>query len=746
MPRQISAAGCALGLVLVLASGCVSMNRDGGTEPKPESDASAATAAPEAAETPAADGPAEPTAARKPHRLEQHGHERIDDYYWLKERESPEVLEYLERENAYVEAQMADTEALQEELFEEMKGRIEPDESSVPYELDGFFYYSRYEEGGEYPIYCRKQGSLEADEEILLDVNKLAEGHEHVRVVGVKASPDHDVLAYAIDTVGRRLYTLKFRDLATGEDLPDAIQNVTGNSAWAADNRTLFYTQQDPETLRWARIYRHVLGTDRAEDVLVYEEDDEEFNAWVWKTKSRKYVMLASEQTLSSEYRYLPADEPEGEFRIFLPREPNHEYAIEDFGSEFFIRTNWEATNFRLMKAPIGSASKDDWAEVLPHRTDVYLGGFEIFRDFLVVSERSQGLIQMRVRPWDGSQEHYLDFGEQAYDAYFDNNVTFETNLLRFSYESMTTPPSVFDYDMTTREKTLRKQDKVLGGFDAADYRAERLWAEARDGVSVPVSVVYPKDFPKDGSGPLLLYGYGSYGASIDPGFSPSRLSLLDRGFAFAIAHVRGGQILGRQWYEDGKLMRKKNTFNDFVDVGKFLAEEGYTSPERLFAMGGSAGGLLMGAVANAAPELFRGIVSQVPFVDVVTTMLDPDIPLTTSEYDEWGDPNEKEAYEYILSYSPYDQLAAKDYPAMLITTGLHDSQVQYWEPAKFVAKLRSLRTNDDLLLLKTNMEAGHSGASGRFKRYRDRALEYAFLLKLAREAAPGPVAEGSGE
>ncbi len=673
-----------------------------------------------------------PVARRMPKTFEMHGHTRFDDYFWLRERDNPEVIEYLEAENAHVAASMAGTEAFQERLFGEMKGRLKEDDASVPYEIDGSFYYDRYSEDAEYKLYCRKKGSLAADEEIILDVNALAEGFEHVRVNRVQPSPRQDVLSYAIDTVGRRFYTLNFRDLGSGENLPDVIENVTGNHAWANDNKTVFYTKQHPETLRWYRIYKHVLGSDPDTDELVYEEADEEFNAYVWKTNSKRFIILASEQTLSSEHRYLDADDLDGEFRVFLPREEDHEYSIDDLGDDFLIRTNWEATNFRLMRAPVGARSKSDWIEVIPHREDVFIGGAEVFKRFMVVSERKDGLIGMRVVPADGSEEHYLDFGEPAYDAYFSDNKTFDTQVLRYAYTSLTTPDSIFDYDMETRAKTLRKEDEILGGFDKRNYVTERLWAQARDGARVPISIVYRKGFVRDGSRPLLLYGYGSYGSSIDAAFRPRRLSLLDRGFAFAIAHIRGGQELGRRWYEDGKLLKKMNTFTDFIDSGRFLVSEGYTSPERLFAIGGSAGGLLMGAVANLAPELFHGIVNHVPFVDVVTTMLDADIPLTTSEYDEWGNPNEKPYYDYMLSYSPYDQLEAKRYPHTLVTAGLHDSQVQYWEPAKYVAKLRRLKTDDNLLLLKTNMEAGHSGASGRFKRYRETALDYAFLFRLS--------------
>ena len=678
-----------------------------------------------------------PVAKVEPVELEKHGDVRVDDYYWLREREDPEVIEYLEAENEYLEAVFGHTKEFREELFEEIVGRIKQDDASVPYKKGDYYYFWRFPEGGEYRIHSRRKDSIEAEEEVMLDGNAMAEGEEFFSLRGVDVSPGHDIVAYAVDTVGRRKYTMRFRDLTTGEDLPDEIVDVTPNGEWANDNRTYFYTRQDPETLRWNRIYRHVLGTDPAEDALVYEETDEEFSSFVYKTKSEKYLIIGSDQTLSSERRYLDADDPGGEFRGFLPREADHEYSIDHFGDRFLVRTNWEAKNFRLMEASIGSSSKDDWTEIIGHRDDVYLGGFEIFKDHLVVSERKGGLIQMRIRPWDGGEEHYVDFGEPTYLAYFENNPEMDTTVLRYGYESLTTPDSVIDYDMVTREATLMKEQEVLGGFDKTDYRTERLEAEARDGTMVPISLVYRRDlFAGDGSNPLLLYGYGSYGSSVDASFRSERLSLIDRGFVFAIAHIRGGQELGRQWYEDGKLLEKMNTFTDFIDCAEHLVAEKYTSPDRLYAMGGSAGGLLMGAVTNLAPELFDGVVSAVAFVDVVTTMLDESIPLTTSEYDEWGNPNEKEDYDYMLSYSPYDNLEAKAYPHLLLTTGLHDSQVQYWEPAKYVAKLRSLKTDDNLLLLKTDMESGHGGASGRFKRHQDTALMYAFLLDLAGKAS----------
>ena len=674
-----------------------------------------------------------PIAAKQAKELEAHGDLRVDEYFWLRERENPEVIAYLEAENAYTETVLAHTAELQEQLYEEIVGRIQQDDDSVPYKKDGYYYYDRYEEGDEYPIYCRKKGSLERQEEILIDANELAEGHEFFSMRKVEASPDGKTLAYAFDTVGRRFNTLRFRDLETGEDLSDVIENVTSNGAWANDNKTYFYAKQDPETLRSYRIYRHELGTDPAEDVLVYEEEDEEFGTYIFKSRSEKYLMIYSDQTLSSEFRYVSADDPDGEVKIIQPREADHEYFADHYGDHFFVKTNWEAENFRLMKTPDSATGKENWVEVIPHRDDVLFQGAEAFKNHLVVEERKNGLIQVRIIPWDGSEEHYLDFGEPAYYAWLSDNHEVDTPIVRFAYSSMTTPKSTYDYNMVTREKTLLKEQPVLGGFDKANYTTERLWAPARDGIEVPISLVYRTDlFKSDGSNPALLYAYGSYGASMDASFSSPRLSLLDRGFVFAIAHIRGGQELGRQWYENGKLLKKKNTFTDFIDSGRFLVDQKYTSPDRLFAMGGSAGGLLMGAVTNMAPELFEGIVSHVAWVDVVTSMLDDDIPLTTSEYDEWGDPREKEYYDYMLSYSPYDNIEAKDYPNILMTTGLQDSQVQYWEPAKYVAKMRDVKTDDNILILKTNMGAGHGGATGRMKQHRETALDYAFLLDLA--------------
>lgn len=673
-----------------------------------------------------------PKAEIKPEKLEIHGHTRVDNYYWLRERENPAVIDYLKAENAYTEAIMAHTEDLQEQLFEEIKGRIKQDDASVPYKLDDYYYYTRFEDGKNYPIYCRKKGSLDAEEQVMLDVNVMAEGYGFFNVRGVEVSSNQNLVAFAVDTVGRRVYTMHIKNLETGEVLPDRVPAMTGNIAWANDNKTLFYAKQDPTTLRSYQIYRHVLGSDPAEDTLVFEESDETFRCYVFKTKSKKYLMIGSFQTLSSEYRYLDADQPGGDFQVFLPREREHEYDVDHFQDHFYVRSNEGAKNFKLMKTPVTSTAKENWTEVIPHRDDVLLAGFEIFRDHLVLSERKDGLRQLRIIAWDGSDDHYLDFGEPTYLAYVSTNPDINTTTLRYGYSSLTTPNSIYDYDMVKREKSLLKRDEVLGDFSPDQYQSERRYAIARDGTKVPISIVYRKGTVKNGNNPLLLYGYGSYGASMDASFSAARLSLIDRGFIYAIAHIRGGEEMGRAWYEDGKLLNKKNTFTDFIDSGKFLVAEKYTNPKKLFCMGGSAGGLLIGAVINMAPELFHGAVAAVPFVDVVTTMLDETIPLTTNEYDEWGNPNDKTYYDYILSYSPYDNVEKKNYPHLLVTTGLHDSQVQYWEPAKWVAKLRTMKTDNNRLLLKTNMEAGHGGASGRYKAYRETAFIYAFLLDLA--------------
>jgi oligopeptidase B len=671
-----------------------------------------------------------PVARVSPFKLEKHGHVRVDNYFWLREREDPAVLEYLAAENAYTDSMMNHTRALQETLFEEFKTRIKQTDVSVPYKQDDYFYYSRVEEGKEYPIHCRKKDTADAPEEMLIDGNKMAEGHEYCSVRQLTVSSGQDVLAFAIDYTGRRLYTIRFKNLETGEFLSDEIPNVTSNMAWANDNKTLFYARQDPVTLRWYQILRHELGTDAKQDEVVYEEKDDTFGCSVAKTKSKKYIIIKSQQTLSTECRYVDANEPLGTFVVFLPRARDHEYEIDHCGDYFYIRTNHEAKNFRLMKTPVGRTAMENWTDVIPHRKDVLLEEFQVFKDHLVAIEREDGLINVRIRPREG-EEHYVDFGEPAYVVYLSDNYELGTSVLRYKYSSMTTPLSVFDYNMGTKERTLLKQEEVLGGFDSNNYVTERLNATATDGIKVPISIVYRKGLKRDGKNPLLLSGYGSYGYSSDPYFNVYAISLLDRGFVYAIAHVRGGAEMGRWWYEDGKLLRKKNTFTDFIACAEYLVKSKFTKPDRLFAEGGSAGGLLIGAVVNMRPELFGGAIAAVPFVDVVTTMLDETIPLTTSEYDEWGNPNEKEYYDYILSYSPYDNVEPKDYPNLLVLTSLQDSQVQYWEPAKWVAKLRATKTDNNLLLLKTQMEAGHGGVSGRYKAYRETAFIYAFLLDM---------------
>lgn len=672
-----------------------------------------------------------PKAPQKPTVLETHGHQRIDPFYWMNDRENPEVIEYLHAENKYLEEVMKPTESFQKRLFEEMKSRIKEDDQSVPYFKSGYFWYVRYRTGGEYPIYCRKPKSLENQEEVILDVNELAEGKSFYQVGGSATSPDQKTLAFAADEVGRRIYTIHFKNLETGEISTKSIPDVTGNFAWAADNLTLFYSKQDPETLRSHKIYKHLLGTDPEQDKLIFEEKDEEFSCVVHKTKSEKFILIHSESTISSEVRFIPADQPDASFEILQRRIPQLEYAADHYGDHFYIRTNDQAQNFKLVKAPITNPSKENWEDVIPHRPEVLLEDFDLFSNFLVTQERSNGLTQIQIKPWEG-EGHALQFDDETYTAWISTNPEFDTSTLRFGYNSLVVPSSVFDYDMISREKTLLKQQEVVGGYTSEDYYSERIWAKSENGVLVPISLVYKKSFfDKTGENPLLLYAYGSYGYSMDAYFSSNRLSLLDRGFVFAIAHIRGGEDLGRHWYENGKLLQKKNTFSDFIACAEHLVRERYTNPNHLYAMGGSAGGLLIGAVINWRPELFNGAIANVPFVDVVTTMLDESIPLTTGEFQEWGNPKDPEYFKYMLSYSPYDNVEPKDYPNLLVTSGLHDSQVQYWEPTKWVAKLRDLKTDQNLLLLHTNMEAGHGGASGRFNALKELALEYAFLLML---------------
>ncbi|WP_338838723.1 S9 family peptidase [Flavobacterium ginsenosidimutans] len=674
-----------------------------------------------------------PKAKIIPKTLKKHKESRIDNYFWLNDREDSEVIDYLNKENAYYESMTSHTQNLRDSLFEEMKARIKEDDSSVPYFYNGYFYITRFETGQDYPIFARKKGSLSAEEEILFNCNEMAKGHAYFKLGGLSISPDNKFASFGVDIVGRRIYTIQVKNLETGEILADKIENVTGASVWANDNNTIFYVRQDQVTLRADKVFRHKLNTASEKDVLVFDEIDDTFNVSISKEKSRKYIVIGSGSTLTTEYRILNSSDPDGEFTVFQPRVRGLEYSISHYEDSFYVLTNKDkATNFKLMKTPEDKTGKKNWVDLIPHREDVLLEDIEIFKNYLVVEERSNGLNHIRIMPWGDEPDYYLPFGSETYNAYTTTNVDFDTDILRYSYQSLATPSSVIDFNMKTKTKEILKEQEVLGGkFDKNNYIEERVWAEARDGVKVPISMVYRKGLEKNGKNPLLLYAYGSYGITMDTYFSSTRLSLLDRGFVYAIAHIRGGEDLGRQWYEDGKLLKKKNTFTDFIDCSKFVIDQKYTSPEHLYAEGGSAGGLLMGVIVNEAPELYNGVIAQVPFVDVITTMLDDSIPLTTGEYDEWGNPNKKEYYDYMLSYSPYDNVKAQEYPNMYVSTGLHDSQVQYWEPAKWVAKLRDLKTNNNLLFLDTNMDAGHGGASGRFEALKDLAKEFSFLLDL---------------
>lgn len=687
-----------------------------------------------------------PVAEKIPFVVENNGNERVDDYFWIrlsdeqKNAETPDsqtvkVLAYLNAENDYADAMMKHTDAFQLQLFEEIKGRIKEDDETVPYLDNGYWYHSKYFEGKEYPVMYRRKDGTETPE-VILDVNLLAEGNDFTSVGGGSVSPDNNLLAYGVDHVSRRQYTIFVKDLNTGQLLPDEIVNTTSQGVWAADNKTLFYVKKDPETLRAAVIMKHVLGTPVSEDKVVFDETDETFSVYLGKTKSKKYITITSGQTLTSEVRLIEADKPDGKVTIFEPRTVDRLYSVEHLNGQFYIMTNADgAKNFKLMKCADNKIGMANWTEVIPHRTDVLLENFEIFDNYLVADERIKGLTNLRIIGLADGSEHFLDFGEETYTAGISVNPNAATTLLRYSYSSLTTPNSVYDYDMAAKTKTLLKQDSVLGGFDKNNYESKRLWATAGDGTLVPVSLVYRKGFVQDGTAPMLLYSYGSYGSSTNPSFRSSVISLLDRGFVYALAHIRGGSEMGRMWYEDGKLLKKINTFTDFNDCARYLINEKYTSAEHLYAQGGSAGGLLMGAIVNMEPQLYNGIIAQVPFVDVVSTMLDATIPLTTFEWDEWGDPRKQEYYDYMLSYSPYDQVKEQEYPHMLVTTGYWDSQVQYWEPAKWVAKLRDKKTDDNILIMDVNMTAGHGGASGRFERLKTVALEYAFILDLEGKA-----------
>ena len=678
-----------------------------------------------------------PIAEKKQYWRIQHGDSVLDNYYWMydyfgKGSDSTKVIKYLEAENAYLDTVMNSTKQLQADLFSEMKARIKEKDESVPVFKNGYYYYSRTENGKQYYKYCRKKGSLAAKEELLLDVDKMAEGHPYYSVVGFTISEDNNLLAYAVDNVSRRQYTIHVKNLKTGITAKDMVNNTEGDPCWASDNKTFFYTAKNPITLLSEKIKRHTLGSDASKDPIVYEEQDKSNYIGVAKSKNNKYIFIYSQATLSAEVRMIDAGKPNSSFRVFQPRMKDVLYDISTLADRFLIRTNKDsAKNFKLMECPLNATGVSNWKEVIPHRADVLLQGVEEFRDFVVLNERKDGLVKMRIMNLANKSEHYIDFGEAAYAANFGTNVEYKSPILQYSYTSLITPFSTYDYNMSTRVKKLMKQQEVVGGYNANDYATERLYVTAKDGTKVPLSIVYKKGFKKDGNAPLLLYGYGSYGYSMDASFTSTRLSLLNRGFAFAIAHIRGGQEMGRQWYEDGKMMNKKNTFTDFIDCGEYLVKEKYTSKKHLYANGGSAGGMLMGAIANMAPTLWNGIIADVPFVDVVNTMLDENIPLTTNEFDEWGNPKNKEAYLYMKSYSPYENVERKNYPNILVTTGLHDSQVQYFEPAKWVAKLREMKTDNNLLLLRTNMAFGHGGASGRFDYLKDIALRYAFLFML---------------
>ena len=674
-----------------------------------------------------------PLAKKIPKKLIIHDDERVDNYFWLNDRENSKVIDYLNSENEFTKSEMKHTEKFQDLLYVEMKSRIKEDDESVPYKFNGYWYITKYIKGKDYPIYTRKKGSLEAEEELLFDCNEMAKNFAYFKLGGISISPDNTLASFSVDTVSRRQYTIQIKNLVTGEIYKDKILNTTGSSTWANDNQTLFYTRKDDITLRSDKIYKHHFGDDSKEDTLVYQEEDDTFNTYVYKSKSRQYLIIGSSSTLTTEYRILKADDPDGDFKIFQPRERNLEYSISHYNGCFYILTNKDdATNFKLMKTSENKTEKEFWVDVIPHRKDVLIEDLEIFKDYLVLGERENGLNRIRIMSWDNKEDYYLPFDNETYTAHAGNNPDFNSDVLRYNYNSLTTPSSVIDYNFKTKNSVVKKEQQVLDKtFNKENYHSKRIWATARDGSKIPISLVYKNGLKRDGNNPLLLYAYGSYGSTVDPYFSSIRLSLLNRGFIFAIAHVRGGEYLGREWYNSGKLFNKKNTFNDFIDCSKFLIKENYTTRNHLYASGGSAGGLLMGVVLNEASHLYNGVIAAVPFVDVVTTMLDDSIPLTTGEYDEWGNPNKKEYYDYIKSYSPYDNVKEQEYANLLVTTGLHDSQVQYWEPAKWVSKLRMHKKNDNKLIFHIDMDTGHGGASGRFESLKEVALEYAFLLDL---------------
>ena len=674
-----------------------------------------------------------PSAKKIPSKLTKFESVRVDNYFWLNNRDNPEVIDYLEKENDYYEKMTSHTKSFQQKIFKEIKDKIKEDEESVPYFLNGYWYVTKFEKEKNYPIYIRKKDTLKSKEQILFDCNVLAKGHEFFNLSNFKISPNNKFIAFSTDTVSRRLYTIKIKNLETGKILEESIDNSSGSFAWANDNKTLFYTNRDIKTLRNDKIYRHTIGENSNKDKLVFHEKDNTFYTSVSKSKSNKFIIISSYSTLTSEFQFLDASNPQEDFKLFNKRKRGLEYSVSHYGKDFYIITNTDnSKNYKLMKTPIFNTEYKNWKDVIKHRDDVMLEGIDIFKDYLVISERFNGLSRINIKKWDNSENYYLDFKSETFSSYTTTNIDFDTDILRYGFNSMTEPALVIDFNMKTKEKTIRKQQQVLDSdFKKENYISERLWAPSSDGVKIPISIVYKKGLKKNGKNPLLLYGYGSYGNTIDPYFSISRLSLLDRGFVFAIAHVRGSEYLGREWYENGKLFKKENTFKDFISSTKYLISEGYTNVKQSYAYGGSAGGLLMGAVINLAPELYNGVISAVPFVDVITTMLDESIPLTTGEYDEWGNPNDEKYFDYMLSYSPYDNVKKLNYPNLLVTSGLHDSQVQYWEPAKWVAKLRDLKSNNNLLFLDTNMDAGHGGASGRFEALKEVAKEYTFLFDL---------------
>jgi len=674
-----------------------------------------------------------PSAKKIPKELKKFDSKRVDNYFWLKNRDDPKVIEYLEKENDYFKKMASDTEDFQETIYNEIKKKIKEDDQSVPYFLNGYWYLTKYQKNKNYPIYLRRKSDLNSKDQILFDCNLLAEGYEYFNLSNIKISPNNKFAAYSVDTLSRRLYTIRIKNLHTGEVLNDQIINTSGGFAWANDNKTLFYTNRDSDTLRNDKILRHEIGTKSKDDKIVFHEKDNTFYTSVSKSKSNKFIIISSHSTLTSEFQFLDANKPLDNFRLFNQRKRGLEYSINHYEKFFYIITNIDnAKNYKLMKTPIGGTEYENWINVIDHRKDVLIEGIDIFKNYLVISERANGLNRINIRKWDDSESYYLDFKSETFSSYTTTNVDFDTNILRYGFNSLTQPPSIIDFNMSSKKKTIRKQQQVLDdNFKNKNYISERIWSQSEDGTKIPISLVYKKGLIKNNKNPLLLYGYGSYGNTIDPYFSVSRLSLLDRGFVFAIAHVRGSEYMGRKWYDEGKLLKKTNTFKDFITCTKHLISEGYTNTNQTYAYGGSAGGLLMGSVINMEPELYNGVIAAVPFVDVLTTMLDETIPLTTGEYDEWGNPNNEEFYNYILSYSPYDNVKKMKYPNLLVTTGLYDSQVQYWEPAKWVAKLRELKVGENLLLLKTNMDSGHGGASGRFDALKEVAREYVFLFSL---------------